>query len=144
MKTILRYTPKAQYITRSAFRLLMAGSAYALGYPAAGHVLIVIAVLSLIGPIEIAIAQDVSSAIKRQLSDRNKACQCRVCDGRGQLSIPDEHDDDNCCTVCAGTGLVKLGKSRISPRGPAQQPENLGISCYQAPSRGLTNSGYAT
>jgi hypothetical protein len=105
MQTVLRYLPSAPYIARSLIRAAMACAAYAAGYPAVGHILLVLATISLLGSIEIAIAKDVSEAFSRAWRLRKALQRCTICDGQGQDLSAEHACDDNCCTDCFGAGV---------------------------------------
>ncbi len=120
MQTLLRYLPSAPYIARSLIRAGMAFTAYAGGYPAVGHVLIVLATISLLGSIEIAVAKDVSAAVARYWRLRSTRARCVTCNGAGQDLSLDHASDDNCCTDCFGAG-VKLTPSTVTKSEKARR-----------------------
>lgn len=55
--TLLRWLPPA-YLLRSAVRFGAAGAVWIAGYETTAHILAVLAVMSLLGPIEINVAKD--------------------------------------------------------------------------------------
>lgn len=54
----------AYVLVRSAFRAILAGIAYGLGYTATGHILAVLAVMSTLGAVEMQAAKRVAEWMK--------------------------------------------------------------------------------
>lgn len=78
----------------------------------AGHVLIILAIMSAIGPLEMAECKTVwrfCVATWRAITRPARDPECPDCLGTGQIAVSFEADDDNCCPTCMGAGSASVG-----------------------------------
>lgn len=135
-----RYAPSGAYVARSLIRGAMAAACYAAGLSATGHVLAVMAAMSLVGQTELLIARDVAAAVAAgigrlaarlgSMADVDEPPVCGACAGTGTHLLPEDTlPDGSCrecgtrgyaCPDCAGTGQMAL---------PDEDDDNACIAC---------------
>lgn len=112
-----RYLPPLKYIVNAAMSGVACVGCYAAGYPTTGHMLAVMTVMGTLGASRMAVASDIaiwlrpkiSAATARAKTASTAAAVSHVCPEcvAGQIVVPADCDDDNCCPGCAGTGIAQ-------------------------------------
>jgi hypothetical protein len=106
--------PPAIAWMRTAMRLSVAAAFLVADYTHVAQIIAVLALINLLGAVELQVAKVAletwHSGIDYIASSFAAAREvaCTWCDGSGVLPLPEDCDDDNCCTECAGRGRVSV------------------------------------